>query len=241
MGITFQELFLKLSQNEVHSVFIFPLSYLPLSSSQFLLKQQFDGVIWGTIVSKDRMHLILDVRDLECKSIRYFSLSLTSFELRSLESGNDGWWSNLEAFDGTLFTSKYLDPNDPTQKSYFKWPANVPTEVSFTEIPRSEHLMTHPSIYELGSEYHRAVSSFLSLEIACSCEYLEINKKIILSYYLRSSKQLDRYLLILDAGEKALKLKQDESMMGFAPGAFFVLDNKLFFVKNRNEICIHSL
>lgn len=147
----------------------------------------------------------------------------------------------MEAFDGDLFTSVYQDKNDPNQKKFYQWKQNVCSEIEESVIPKVDEWVTSPSIYEQGTEYHQTVANFLAVEIPCSCEYLEINKKIILSYYLRSSKQLDRHLLVLDDGKKALKVVQDDGMKGFAPGAFFTIENRLFFVKNRNEICVHTL
>lgn len=205
------------------------------------MRRPFEGVIWDTIVSSESGDLILDVRDIEKQTVQYFKLSLESCEVTALQIGGGSWWSKMEAFDGTLFTSEYQDKNDPNRKTYFKWLDKGKADVSHGEIPAIAVDAIKPSIYELGTPYHKTVSNFLSLEIPCSCEYLEIGNKIIMSYYLRSGKKLDRFLLLLEDGKKVIKEVQDSGVHGFAPGAFFAIDDKLLFVKNRNEICIHTL
>ncbi|MEP1097213.1 MAG: hypothetical protein ABJG78_19010 [Cyclobacteriaceae bacterium] len=204
-------------------------------------ENKFDGVIWNSIVSNDGGMLILDVRDEEKKLVEYFKLDLADFELSSLNIDGGSWWSKMESYDGNLFISQYQDKNDPNNKKLYRLEADNRDEVTTAGTLSPELDVVRPSVYEPGSEYFKIVGDFLGLELGCSCEYLEWSDKIILSYYLRSGKVFDRHLLVLHKDKKVLKELQDVEMKGFASGAFFVLNNKLFFVKNRNEIFIYSV
>ncbi|MEP5613537.1 MAG: hypothetical protein ABJP45_14895 [Cyclobacteriaceae bacterium] len=204
-------------------------------------ENKFDGVVWNTIVSNDGELLIVDIREEEKKLVKYFKLDLTNFELSPLNIGNASWWSKMESYTGDLFVSQYQDKNDPNNKIFYRLAADSREEVSAADILSSELAIVQPSVYEPQSDYFKMVSDFLGLDLGCSCEYLEWSDKIILSYYLRSGKVFDRQLLVLHEGKKVLKELQDVEMKGFASGAFFVLNHKLFFVKNRNEIFVYSV
>lgn len=204
-------------------------------------ENKFNGVIWNSIVSNNGGQLILDVRNEEKKSVEYFKLNLTDFELSLLDIVGPSWWSKMEFYDGNLFISQYQDKNDPNNKKLYRLGEGNRVEVPSLEVLGSELDLVRPSVYEPESEYFKTVSDFLGLELGCSCEYLEWSDKIILSYYLRSGKVFDRHLLVLHDGEKMLKELQDVEMKGFASSAFFVLNRKLFFVKNRNEIFVYSV
>lgn len=206
-----------------------------------LFHKAFKGVIWSSILSNTGASLILDVRDSESKSIKYCLLNLETFEYSLLKTPEVSWWSMLEAFDASLYISEYQDTNDPNNKKFYRLEKSEQIEIEETEIPLNEKAPIQPTIFEPESSYFNTVSDFLSLELACSSEYLEFNNKIIMSYYLRSDKTLDRHLLVLADGKKIIKEVQDNEMAGFASGAFFVHDNKLFFVKGRNEIFIYAI
>ncbi len=192
------------------------------------------------MISNDNHFLILDVRNEVEKSIEYYKLSLDSLQLTSIAQAGS-WWSMIETFDKQLFISEYQDEKDPNNKKFYRVDPADKIEVSLREIPYSENAIIQPSIYEPGSEYFKTVGEFLGLELPCACEYLEIDRKIILSYYLRSGKEFERYLLLLEEGKKVFKELQDTQMKGFASGSFFVVNGLLIFIKNRNEIFVYAI
>ncbi len=201
---------------------------------------KFEGVIWATLISSDSKQLILDIRDEQNQYISYYILDLSSNELEQLPIENSNWWSMIECYDGHLYLSEYQDQSDPNNKKYFKL-APDKQEIVFKEIPNSQAAVEEPSIFDEGSPFYNLVEEYLGFSISGPCEYLEIADKIILSYYLRLNNKLERNLRVMIDERQELSVLQDEMMKGFAPGAFFVLANRLFFVKNRNEICIYPL
>lgn len=205
---------------------------------------QFSGTIHGSILSS-MSQLILDVRDVEKQLVSYFQLNLDSLKRNKLPLENAGWWSNLIAADTEwLYLKKYIDRNDPNSQINVRVPINSQNGNQWEEVeqvPTFNNQITYPSLYENGTEYHKMVSSFLGLELPLSCEYLEWNDKIIISYYLRSGNAFDRFLLLLDNGKKEWKLHQDQKMKGFSPESFFVFNNELIFIKDLNEVCIYTL
>ncbi|MEM9337935.1 MAG: hypothetical protein AAGA66_04350 [Bacteroidota bacterium] len=207
-----------------------------------MYSQKLDGVIWKIIPSMMGDGLLLDVRNEKKKTVKYVKLPLDNHRLKKLSIKELSWWSNVEFYDGEkeVFISEYQDQKDPTNKKYFRL-GKQKVEIELNEVPIQQVSLLHPFLYEEGTPYHQTVASFLGLQLPLSCEYLEHEDHIIMSYYLRSGNAFDRFLLILKNGEKQLKEVQDLNINGFAAGAFFMLEEKVFYVKNRNEICIYPL
>lgn len=200
---------------------------------------QVDGHIWSLAVDGANRHVFLDVRRDGNDSIQLIRLRMDDLKLEAKEVENP-WWSKLIGVqDGKVQFVEYPDQNDPTRQKYFTldWESLAKTYVEGVETGES---LTHPFTYEHSSEYHQTVAEFLSLELPLSCEYLEWGDKIIISYYLRSGNGFDRYLLLLKDGAKQWKVTQDAGMKGFSPGAFFVFEDQLIFIKDRNEVCMYT-
>ncbi|MEQ9404441.1 MAG: hypothetical protein RIM99_12685 [Cyclobacteriaceae bacterium] len=196
-------------------------------------------MVWKIILSDCSDLLLIDVRNESVKQVTIFKFDLNTLDIRNL--GVDIlWWSNIEYYNDGLFISEYQDKHDPNQKKYFLVNEIGKEEVSRTELPVKKNQMSCPVIYEEGSESFKIVSEYLNLDLPCSVEYLELDDKIIISYYLRSGKEFDRYILVLKEGQEKVHVIQDSGMKGFAAGSFFVLNDKLFFIKERNEMCIYS-
>ncbi|MEQ8905168.1 DUF4905 domain-containing protein [Ekhidna sp.] len=201
---------------------------------------QLSGQIWSTAIDYGVNQLYLDVRDREKNSIEFVQLDLSS--LKALTKAIDiSWWSQLFSVSkGALYFIEYEDQSDPASKNHFVIDWKTEKRKKIEQVPKDKEHIKYPEIYEHGTEYHRTVADFLSLELPLSCEYLEWNDKIIISYYLRSGKVFERFLLLLKDGAKEWKITQDESMKGFSPGAFFVFKNQLIFIKDQNEVCVYT-
>lgn len=201
----------------------------------------FDGVIWGLVPSASKQSVVLDIREEESQTTRLHALALHSLKTEQLK-GQISWWERIVyAIEDQVITVKYLDPKDPTQSVVEQVDCHSGERVRLAALPAIEPNVEQPQLYDYGTEYHQTIATFLSLDLPLSCEYLEWQDKIIISYYLRSENGFTRYLLLLAAGEKVWKLQQDGEMKGFAPGAFFVCDGQLIFVRERNEVCIYTL
>ena len=199
------------------------------------------GIVFGSILTP-KGQLVLDLRDEKKQTITYFKLDLKLLKLEQLLIHNSEWWTKLVSVDEEdLYYTQYEDRRDPNLKLFFKatWDGKSKKEVE--KIPFSETQMSLPSLYEVGTDHHKTVSDFLGLELPLSCEYMEWQKKIIISYYLRSDVAFDIFILLLDKGNKESKLHQDHQMKGFSSGAFFIHNDRLIFFKELNEVCIYDL
>lgn len=208
----------------------------PKSIKQILL----EGSAWGTALDEEHEYLYIESRNEEDQTIFIARLNLKNLDLESRKA-DISWWDKLVGVKSNqLYFVKYLDQSDPTQQSFFSLDFESGVKTELEHLPEFSSPARHPEVYEHGSDYFDTVSKFLSLELPVSCEYLEWQNKIIISYYLRSANGFDRYLLLLENGEKIWKVKQDEEMKGFSSGAFFVFNNQLIFIKDRNEVCVYT-
>ncbi len=198
-----------------------------------------DGQVWSIAVDEEEKVLFIDTRQEQDEVIELNRLSLEDFQFES-RIIDLPWWIKLQsAMSGDLYFTEYQDQNDPSQKRHFKYNWNTNFKEDDVSLNLIENLV-HPHVYEHGTEYHKMVSQFLSIDLPLSCEYLEWENKIIISYYIRSDKEFIRYLLLLEDGEKVWKISQDTHMKGFSPGSFFVFNDQIIFIKDRNEVCIYT-
>jgi len=200
----------------------------------------FPSDIWNTVVDESSADLYLELREEESEAVRIVQLKIPEHKIQAL-SLDLNWWNKLIAADQQkLYFVEYQDRKDPNEHSLFTYNIESLKKEPIDYLPNLNEQTIHPFVYEIGSDYHQTVSRFLSLEQPLSCEYMEWDDKIIISYYVRSDNYFDRYLLLLCDGKKIWKVKQDEEMKGFSLGAFFVFDNQLIFIKNRNEVCTYT-
>lgn len=202
-------------------------------------KISFKEKIWNAVIDGHSGQLYLDIRasNDEFELVR---LDLSSLNSETQKVSYAKWTQLIGVNSETLYFIEYQDAHNPNQHVYFSMGWNSQSRKSIEQLPPFNSDIYYPSIYEYGSRYHKTVSDFLSLELPHSCEYFEWNDKIIISYYLRSGNAFDRYLLLLAHGVKEWKICQDTQMKGFAPGAFFVFQDQLIFIKDQNEVCVYT-
>ncbi|MEO1255006.1 MAG: hypothetical protein AAFY41_08985 [Bacteroidota bacterium] len=206
-----------------------------------LNQRKLNGTIWGTVLDVVSKTLFVDSRNSSTKKMELTKLKIPDLEAET-KPGIDSWWSQLiGAKDERLLFIEYQDQNDPNKYKHVElnW-KNSEIKELHQDIILPKDFSKYPQVYEHNSAYHKTVIEFLSLDTPLSCEYFEWGDKIIISYYLRSDTGFERYLLVLKEGKKLWKVKQDHSMKGFSPGAFFVFQNQLIFIKDLNEVCIYA-
>ena len=185
--------------------------------------------------------LICDCRDEKSKETNLYRIPSGHYSAEKL-TFTIAWWERLVGIErGYLYTVRYTDQNDPTVQQYVRYALKADLSEEVEVLPSLQFAHRTPELYELDSEHHRTVARFLSLELPLACEYTEIQENIIISYYLRSDNGFSRFLLLLTRGKKAWKIQQDRSMKGFSSGAFFVVNDRLIFIRERNEVCIYDL
>lgn len=105
----------------------------------------------------------------------------------------------------------------------------------------------YPTIYEEENSFF-----FTFISVICNhtvhspslqCEYLEINNHVVIGYYVKTDENKYNYhLLILDdKGQKINSSLAQQEMLGKTDGNIFVLDNKIIYTKNNNEIEIITI
>ncbi|MEO9873108.1 hypothetical protein [Ekhidna sp.] len=217
--------------------FISNLMYLLPTSVRSI---KFDKNIWSSVLTNANQ-LVLDIRNEEGTDIDIITLDIDSLVGESIPIEPINKWMKLIGIKNhQLYFIRYLDTNDPSSNDFLMFDPGKQLLEPVTQLPHFTEPAVYAQIYEHGSEYFKTVAEFLGLELPLSCEYLEWNDKIIISYYLRSDNGFDRYLLLLRDGMKEWKIKQDESMKGFSSGAFFVVGDQLIFIKDRNEVCVYA-
>jgi len=209
-------------------------------TSSSIQKISLNQNIWNTALDESARYLYIEVRSEEDQVVQLVQMHFESMTTKILEF-KFNWWDKLVgADDGFIYLVTYHNQQDPADHSIIQIHASDLSRQEVQELPNWHEKSIHPFVYESDTEYHKTVSDFLSLEQPLSCEYLEWNDKIIISYYVRSENVFDRYLLLLKDGNKELKVCQDQGMKGFAPGAFFVFENQLIFIQDRNEVCVYT-
>ncbi len=78
----------------------------------------FEAVIWNMVVSPEADTLVLELRDLEKKEVRFSALDLRSNVFIWRDKGLDEpWWVNLSLIArGVLVFTVYMDTNNPDKK-----------------------------------------------------------------------------------------------------------------------------
>lgn len=200
----------------------------------------FQNPIWGIVYNNETNSLIVDSRNEESKEIKVSQLEMNSFEKNPTQIALV-WWERLVGIKyGQLYSVKYESENDPSNYSLKQIDLATGKKELIKDLPEISSPSLEPALYEMDSEHHQTVAQFLAIELPLPCEYLEFENNIIISYYLRSEQGFERFLLLLQDGQKKWKVKQDSQMKGFSSGAFFVIHDKLVFVRDRNEVCIYS-
>ncbi len=90
-----------------------------------------------------------------------------------------------------------------------------------------------------GSTAFETVAKFLKLQlditIVGACDYLEYKSHIIVSYFVRSDTTLVNSLVVLDEEmRKVDSIALDSNLNGLASDTFFIVNEALIFVKNKN-------
>lgn len=204
-------------------------------------QQKLHGKVWGMAIDPLYSSLFMDIRDNTSKKLELIKLSLPNLE-KETKVGLANWQTQLIAVEENhLFFVEYLDALDPTNFKFirYNWTSEKTIRVD-KPINKQENFLAHPFVYENDSAHHKTVMNFLDISSPLACEYFEWGNTVVISYYICVENGFERYLLLLKEGQKIWKLKQDEHIKNFSPGAFFVFQEFLIFIKNSNEICIYN-
>lgn len=202
-------------------------------------QMKLDGNVFGVVIDAHKGLLTLDIRNEQARKNYLRRIDIDNFQYEDKDSRMP-WLSHIDSSNaGLLYFVEYTNKSDPNKQCYhsFDWDKGVWSLIDF--IPDSPVALIRPMIYEQGTEYHKTVEKFITLPMPLSCEYLEWHDKIIISYYLRCDNAYERHLLLLKDGIKVWSMKQDRHIKGFSSDAFFIFQNQLIAIKDRNEICLY--
>lgn len=195
------------------------------------------GNIWGSVFNSHRRSLIIDHRIKATKRVEYVEVSIDDLSVTKLPI-EQNWWSELVGSERHYcYAIVYEDRNDPSLNRTLQHHL-VSGEVMEVMLPSIANSISNPSVYEVGTEYHQLVLKYLNKQSELPIEYLEVEDKIILSYYLRLRKVHQRFIMLVREDGSVFEACIDEEMDGFAPGAFFLFEKKMCYFKNNNEITV---
>ena len=105
----------------------------------------------------------------------------------------------------------------------------------------------NPNTYSENNEFFKDFKSLISSkfkEEAClECEYLEYNDYIIIAHYIRLAENnyTSKISILNTTGDIIFSEVTNSKLKGSTYGMFFVLQHKLIFTSDQNQINIISL
>ncbi len=104
----------------------------------------------------------------------------------------------------------------------------------------------YPVHYTAENKYFSTIAQFMQLKLGIQAQkafdYMEYKGLIIISYYIYSNNQYTNFLLVLD--QEANVLLQEllaKDLQGIGLDTFFIVENRLIFVKEKTELVIYEL
>ncbi len=104
----------------------------------------------------------------------------------------------------------------------------------------------YPVHYTASDSHFLTVSKFLAGAInavpVSACDYLEVGRFIILSYFISEGATLSNEVLVVTVdGDQLLQQNIGRQLTAVASGTFFVFNNYLVFIANKTQLCVYEL
>jgi len=116
------------------------------------------------------------------------------------------------------------------------------------ELKPVSSFILRPTQYVADTEHFSTVKTFLSeklnLQPVSALEYLETERNVAISCYIQTanSTQLANFLIVMSrAGKVLLQVELDQSVNGIGLDTFFLIDDFIFFVKDKTELVSYKL
>jgi len=206
-----------------------------------LCSNQLPGTLFNSAVNS-KGQLAIESRNSEVPSFSIYDLEKGKL-LSEVTAPNLTPWHSLVAIDGRSLILRYFEnKHNPDQVSYTRYDPVGGTFLATVDISSIHQPdSTLPELFLPESPGFQTITQFIDQPIVLGCEYFELCDLIIISYYHNFNKGFERKLLVLKNGKEKLHEIQDKEMSGFAPGGFFVFQNRLIFIKNKTEINIYEI
>jgi len=225
---------------------------------QLNFSQHFDHNIWKIHAFAETPYLILEIRDQEKLQVSFTVVDLFNNQL--VAEGitlDESWWVSVaHAIENQVIFYTFDADENPKPKSFFLMKVGNPHEIveqKEFDLPKFINQSTTQNIdiqipfhYSEGTEYFQTVAEFIDehflLEIKRGVDYFEKGDRIFISYFVNQENTMANFLLVIDKDKQVLlNEKLGEYNQGFADNTFFIIDNKLIFVKGVFDFFIYDL
>jgi hypothetical protein len=144
----------------------------------------------------------------------------------------------IERFDGWMYFGVAENKLTLYQVDSNNLPTYRDIELDFNFLERNEEAII--SHYSEASQYFPLIFKFLyqiiNIEAQKAVDYLEVNDKIVISYYIYTENQFHNYLLITNKQKQILLHDFISSSEGIGIDTFSIKSDTLFYVKNQNQL-----
>ncbi len=219
---------------------------------QLQYSHTFNGAIWKVLFSKDIDFIAIEVRNETDMKLEFYLLDLIEYGLNPIEIQGIEWWMSLDKLTNEdVIIKRYVADANPEVVEYIGWSINQKQESWHKTVDSyvsdiEDTSTTDPSFYSGNNDHFNLIKEFV-LEVSgveildVGAEYLEREDILSVSYYIKSEK-LANYLLISDLNKKVLFHQLlDDNLDGIGQNTFSLVDNKLIFAKQKNELNIYQI
>ncbi len=150
-------------------------------------------------------------------------------------------WHHLAGFaEHQLLIKEFTDKQNPEKIQWwiYDWQSD---ELSATTIRPDPAPIKVPVTYWADEEHFKTILQFKNEPLVLACEYWEQQDTIILSYYVKKSNRIDRYLQVIQEGATTYLECQDTDLSGFAPNSFFIFKDRLIFIQDHVHLKIYQI
>lgn len=237
-------LFLEIRNEDKHQV---SFAAVDLESDRLIWKDiTFEEPWWvGATATDGRtlvLHIYQDSQNPQYKS--YFAVDVASqreiwqsgtFQVLGMEGESILGYEKQKDF----LEYKLISAKDKTEKSLSK-------EEVESLLSRENKNLHYPFHYTETQPYFETIKQFViqytNTKPVRGCEYLEHQNLILISYYIHERSALANYLLVVDTeGQLYLQEVLDKNLSHIGLGTFFIANDKLVLVKEKNQLISYAL
>jgi hypothetical protein len=128
------------------------------------------------------------------------------------------------------------------------WVTGLPKEsltlkkvFSIRSHPEHPHISIHPYLFSTDNEFYSKIATYILMSTQHTAtgdiEYLEVDHKVIISYYICVENGMNQYLL-MSTNDGTISVHQclGENLKGFGGESFFVQDKNVFALQSSNTL-----
>lgn len=215
-----------------------------------IFSNHFEANIWTLQYNQPSNSIIVELRSQTDLTVQFAVCNLNSNNVTILDIKQVDWWTSLDFYDGNvLYLKKYDSDSNPVIKEVIEYKIsdrslNFINPENYNIKTQNENLS--PSLYPSGNDYYQLLVQFIEdlgnmVANKAGMEYLDYNGNVYLSYYTGDEKMAN-YLLVVDKNRDILLHEcLDENLSGIGQDTFTIANNKLIFVKQKQELVTYQI